>query len=197
MTIKPGWIQTYTGKIIYPADPDPELICLEDVAHALAMLCRYIGHPNQFYSVAQHSCLVSDHVSVENTCWGLFHDAAEAYLGDLSSPVKRMLPDFRVLEERLLIAIAEKFNLPGDLPDEVKDVDELIRATEVEALMKPTPAMQECFSYPERISGLEIVPWSWQSAEAQFLMRAHTLLNDHKQKKADVGSAMQRSKFNG
>jgi len=110
-----AWIQTYTGKKFYPIDPDPELICIEDIAHGLSMKCRFNGHCSRFYSVAQHSVLISQLFdSAQVKLEALLHDAAEAYLCDVPSPLKR-LPEFefyRAAEKRLQSAIMRRFGLP-------------------------------------------------------------------------------------
>lgn len=185
MAIRPGWIQTYTGKFIYPDDPDPDLICIEDIAQGLAKICRWGGQSGQFYSVAQHSALVSDHVSIENALWGLLHDASDAYLNDIVAPVKKILPDFRELERRMMFAIVAKFKLPEEPPAEVIAMDELMQVTEAEALMKDTPEMREwCRRIPDRIPGLEIFPWDWQTAWEQFMSRAGRLIMKYERERS-------------
>ena len=72
------WIQTYTGRQFWPLDPRVDEIHIEDIAHSLSMRCCYGGHLTDFYSVAEHSVLVSLHVPQEFALWGLLHDAAEA-----------------------------------------------------------------------------------------------------------------------
>lgn len=84
-------IQTFTGKKFWPLAPRVEDICIEDIAHALSLKCRFGGHCKVFYSVAQHCVLVSELLepSTESTLlWGLLHDAAEAYLPDFPTPIK-------------------------------------------------------------------------------------------------------------
>src|SRR5271165_7548492 len=86
---KGDWIQTYTGRVMYPLDPRPEEINIIDIAHALSNLCRFTGHVRTFYSVAEHSVRVSQHCDPKDALWGLLHDASEAYLADMSRPMKR------------------------------------------------------------------------------------------------------------
>jgi hypothetical protein len=131
-----GWIVTYSGIKMYPLDPRPEEICFEDIAHALSNLCRWTGHCKEFYSVAQHSVLVSVHCSPENAMWGLLHDASEAYLNDIARPLKISgdYSEYRKVESVLMIAIAEKFNLIYPIPDEVKDIDNRFIQTEARDL---------------------------------------------------------------
>ena len=96
---KGDWIQTFTGKRIYPFDPDPDLICIDDIAHALSNICRFTGHVKHFYSVAQHSVIVAnaipDSLGVPHTnelyLQALLHDAQEYLFSDLSRPLKRSL----------------------------------------------------------------------------------------------------------
>ena len=88
---KIGWIETYTGKKIYPLNmcqSNQTSICIDDIAHALSQTCRFGGHTREFYSVAQHACLVAMMVPNEFKLAALHHDDAEAYLGDVVSPVK-------------------------------------------------------------------------------------------------------------
>ena len=113
----PELISTYTGKVIDILKPKPENIDIKDIAHALSLLCRFTGQCDSFYSVAQHSIVVHHLVPDELKLEALLHDAAEAYLGDLSSPVKNALregygrSDFDTMENDFYIAISEKFNL--------------------------------------------------------------------------------------
>lgn len=103
------FICTYTGKTICLTDPDPEDICLEDIAHGLANLCRFNGQCSRFYSVAHHTMLVSVLVAPTFAPEALLHDAAEAYLGDMTRPLKA-LPDmhqFRQIEEMMRRTIAK------------------------------------------------------------------------------------------
>lgn len=134
-----GWIQTFTGKKFYPADPKIEDICIEDIAHALSMMCRFTGHCREFYSVASHSVYVSRVCSKENQLYGLLHDASEAYITDVARPVKRLkeLEGYRAIEKSLQKAICQKFGLPEIEPEEVKEADVKMLATEARDLMFP------------------------------------------------------------
>jgi len=90
---KPGgdWILTFTGKEFHPLNPSPAEVCIEDIAHALSLQCRYTGQCKRFYSVAEHSVQVAMAMPRENSALvlaALLHDASEAYLPDLARPVK-------------------------------------------------------------------------------------------------------------
>jgi 5'-deoxynucleotidase YfbR-like HD superfamily hydrolase len=104
------WIQTYSGIKMHPLSPTEEEISIEDIAHALSNLCRFTGHCNKFYSVAQHSVLVSVYSPRDYAMWGLLHDASEAYLNDIARPIK--ISDeyntYRKIEENLMKVIAKK-----------------------------------------------------------------------------------------
>lgn len=106
-----AWFVTYSGRRFFPFDPHPADVELVDIAHALSLVCRFGGHCARFYSVAQHSVLVSHLVAPSIALHGLMHDAAEAYVGDVIRPIKRELPGFDHLERRVSMAIEERFQL--------------------------------------------------------------------------------------
>lgn len=137
------WFTTYSGKRFYPLDPLIDEINIEDIAHSLAQQTRWGGHCVKFYSVASHSLLCADmalkeDLSLEEEKWALMHDSAEAYLGDVVSPLKRALyviPNagvctLRAWEERILELIAEKFGLSWPIPDSVHLIDRRAIITE-------------------------------------------------------------------
>lgn len=134
-----SWIQTYTGKAFYPLDPNPDDICIEDIAHALSMICRYGGHSRRFYSVAEHSCLVSTAVPRQFALGALMHDSTEAYLGDMVRPIKRQMPEYRKAERRLEQAIAYKFGLAFPMAEVIKEADNRILVNERAVLMTDPP----------------------------------------------------------
>ena len=117
--LKDRYLSTYTGKKFYPYDPRPEQICIEDIAHGLSMLCRFVGQCRFFFSVAEHSIAVARLLPANLKLFGLLHDASEAYLADLPRPVKAGLPEYKAIEANVERVIAEKFELPFPMPPEV------------------------------------------------------------------------------
>lgn len=134
-----AWIQTYSGVRFYPLDPLAEEVNIVDIAHALSNNCRFAGHTAEHYSVAQHSVAVSKLVPPEDALWGLLHDAAEAYTGDLPRPIKRYIPQWKQIEERLLDAVAARFNLPLPVPASVWYFDNVLLAMEARDLFAGGP----------------------------------------------------------
>lgn len=108
-------ITTMSGKFFDILKPEEHNFEIEEIATALSNLCRYTGHVNTFYSVAEHSVLVSRIVPERYALAGLLHDASEAYLGDVSSPLKKLLPEYKAIENRVQQAIATSFGLGDDL----------------------------------------------------------------------------------
>jgi len=108
----PTEVATVSGVYVDILSPDPASINIEDIAHALAHQARFNGHLPQFYSVAAHSVLVSHLIDPDLALAGLLHDAAEAYLGDIVSPLKRLLPDYLEHERVMMTAICKA--LPVD-----------------------------------------------------------------------------------
>ena len=130
----PDRIRTYTGRYIDPLNPTPEDIHIEDIAHALSHQCRFGGHTTLFYSVAEHSLDVLSRVNADRLA-ALLHDASEAYLLDIPSPVKYRLPGYREAEDRLMAVIAEKFGFHWPLSAEVKNADREALVYEWEAFV--------------------------------------------------------------
>ena len=168
------YFRTFTGRQVHSLCPSPDEIDIDDIAHSLAYQCRFLGHTDGFYSVAQHSILVSQMVPEPDALWGLLHDAAEAYLGDLPAPIKRepeMLV-YRAAEERLLEAVAARFSLPPVIPDSVKRADRIALATEfrdVTTVGDLDWIVGECGFAPSEQLG--IMPWPPAVAEDRFLRR--------------------------
>lgn len=102
-------IQFVNGNLVNVDDVLPELYTISDVAHSLSMLCRYTGHCEHFYSVAQHSVYVSLKVPEHLAMAGLLHDMSESVIGDLSSPIKKDMHDYNALERNILIQMCKKF----------------------------------------------------------------------------------------
>jgi 5'-deoxynucleotidase YfbR-like HD superfamily hydrolase len=162
--------RTYTGKQFDVLNPNPELICIEDIAHALSNMCRYTGHCKFFYSVAHHSVLVSELVSPENALWGLLHDASEAYLVDVPRPLKYS-PNFsayRTYEYWMMQAVCKAFGLDPVEPKEVKKYDDWLLFTEMPQLTGRQP--KESDRHPTLLP-ITIEKWTPEEAEERFMNR--------------------------
>lgn len=131
----PNCIRTYTGIYMNVFEPISEMICIEDIAHALSMQPRFGGHLPEFYSVAQHCCMTSKRVSESLQLEALLHDASEAYLLDVPSPIKKKLTNYYEIEENLMKMIFEKFGLVYPLHEYVKEADEFMLQWEWENIM--------------------------------------------------------------
>jgi uncharacterized protein len=105
-------ILTFTGARLDLRAPAVELITLRDIAHALSHIGRFCGAGDHIATVAQHCVHVSLLSPPAAARWALLHDASEAYLGDVSSPLKTLLPEYRHLEEIWQHAISTKFGVP-------------------------------------------------------------------------------------
>ncbi len=172
-----SFIQTHRGIRVSLLDPQPEDIFIEDIAWSLARQCRFGGHCNTFYSVAQHSLMVSDILfskigSCESARAGLLHDAAEAYIIDLPSPVKALLPEYKEIEHRFQKVIETVFDLEDVshiVRHRVKEADVIALATEARDLMANTEDWQ--ILQGVKPDPLKIQVTSPRVAEAMFIDR--------------------------
>lgn len=168
------WMQVHSGEPFYPLEAKPEDIDIYDIAHALGMVCRFAGHCRRFYSVAEHSVLMSHTVDPEHAMWALLHDATEAYLGDIVRPLKHRLPGYLEAEERLADTIAIKFGLEGPMPDQVKEHDTRIVVDEREQIMTPSRLPWSALEGYAPL-GVIIEGWYPNKAVEMFLNRFHQL----------------------
>jgi len=168
-----GWILTHSGVRFWPLDPRAEEVRIEDIAHALARLCRFAGHVAcAHYSVAQHSVLVSHACHPDDALWGLLHDATEAYLVDVPSPVKRApaLASYRAAERQLERVIAERFGLPLAMPPSVRLADARLLATEKRDLRAHADGLPGAKPLTRRIEA-----WCAERARDEFMRRFEVL----------------------
>lgn len=186
------WIQTYTGLKFFPTDPDANAFDVRDIARALSMQCRYVGHVDRFYSVAEHSVRISreaekrmmlEHGHAEGSetvrrvaQWGLIHDASEAYLGDVSRPLKvqECMRGYREAEARLMEALRRWLDLPQGEPQIIRALDTEILGTEARQLKDPVHEDwgQTCPGgvLPAALPGMEL-GWVQATAEMIYLKR--------------------------
>ncbi|WP_436798387.1 hypothetical protein [Mesorhizobium ventifaucium] len=125
-----------SGRIFDFLDPHGSDFTIDDVAHGMAHICRYAGQCRDFYSVAEHSLLVCD-VAVDCPYEALLHDAAEAFIGDVTRPLKQLLPEYKAIETNVEDAIAKRFGLNRSCRDAVKTADLSVLAAEQAQVMAP------------------------------------------------------------
>lgn len=128
-------IRTVSGLVVDVLNPEVEQIQIEDIAHSLSHLCRFGGHVPKFYSVAQHSYLCARMATVEHQLAALLHDASEAYLVDVPSPIKPVLKNYQVLEDHLMVVIARRFGFKYPLDESVHEIDKIMLNQEWEELI--------------------------------------------------------------
>ena len=142
-----SYITTYTHKHFDPTDPDPELILIEDIAHALSMLCRGNGHVRSFWSVGEHCiCCAKEAIgrglSAKVTLACLLHDASECYMSDVPRPLKQNMKDYRQQESRLLDVIYSKFLgevLTEEEEKQIKEIDDDLLWYDLKTLLGENP----------------------------------------------------------
>lgn len=141
-------IRTNTGLYVNVFEPTSEMICIEDIAHALASMPRFGGHLNKRYSVAQHSvncCKAA--FSLEDKKAALMHDASEAYMLDIPTPIKAKLPDYKKYEANLMSFIAKHFDFEFPLSEAVHAIDREMLLVEWENLVVNENDEFECWDH--------------------------------------------------
>jgi len=168
-------IQTFTGKYVNPLNLKMEDIDIRDIAHCLSQLCRFTAHTNTFYSVAEHSLYVSYLLPDEWKLAGLLHDASEAYLCDLASPVKRAITGYKIHEEQAQDKIYRKFGINYVNHRRIKVVDNVVLYHEAMKLFN------EDFGYFDKYKNdipVNIQVCSPKVVEYKFLKQFERLKND-------------------
>lgn len=133
--LTPDCIRTFTGVYVNVFEPTIDMIDIEDIAHALSNQPRFGGHLPEFYSVSQHSVACSWAADSEDKLVALLHDASEAYLIDIPSPIKAGLCNYKEIEHNLMLLIAEKFDFEYPLNPEIKKIDRHMLQAEWDNLM--------------------------------------------------------------
>ncbi len=166
-------IMTCSHKMFDPLNPDVSLIDIADIAHSLSMLCRANGHFRSFYSVGMHCINCAREAiargyspKVQLAC--LLHDGSEAYLSDVTRPVKQELPKYREIEEPLQAVIWKKF-LGADLTAEE---ERLVFLIDDDILENEFPALMGAKLYetvPKLLSQPQFVFEDFRKTEQEFL----------------------------
>ena len=166
------WVTTFSGRQFFITHATSSDIYIEDIAHGLSNICRYVGQCKTFYSVAEHSVRMAEILikrgMSSRALLALLHDSPEAYVNDLNTTVKKLLPVYVKVEADLLNTILDTYHVRRDdtLMDReiVKDLDTMIRTPEVLSLFSAHEGWNlKPFSYSY------IRPWSSKKAEKKFL----------------------------
>lgn len=166
-------ITTYSGKHFDITHSNPEAICIEDIAHALSLICRGNGHVTTFYSVGQHCLQCAKEARARNlpshlVLAALLHDATECYMSDVPRPMKQLMPIYRQTEARLLDVIYEKFlgqPLTAEETRLLKDIDNAFLWYDLTYLLqdKPDSAQPQVHCLPD------YEPRPFADVEAEYL----------------------------
>lgn len=139
-------IRTYSGIYMNVFEPTIDMICIEDISHSLSMQCRFGGHLPKFYSVAQHSVNCCNYVPEDFKLEALLHDAAEAYLIDLPSPIKHRIPEYKKMEDNIMKLIAQRFGLEYPFPFIIHEADKAVLQYEWDNIMINNSEVIHCWN---------------------------------------------------
>jgi hypothetical protein len=154
---------------------------ISDIARSLSHLCRFTGHVDRFYSVAEHSVRCSALVPQADALEALLHDAHEAYIGDISTPMKRWLPEIARGEALVESAVRIAFQLPPAMSDSVRRADRHLLILEAQHLLGATLGEVESTFLPYQVDGMG---WSSRFAYDTFVARFHALIEQRQERAA-------------
>lgn len=174
---------TLKGNLIDLFEFKPEDIDIEEVAHSLSNLCRYNGMTKKFYSVAEHCVLMTRHAREQ---WldneqvqkaALLHDASEAYVGDVTYHLKKVVLDFSYYEDQILNAIFKKYNVDfsGQIEEDVHWLDRCICVDEMKQLMNGIDPTLVLPADEFRGLGIECQAWEPSQARQEYLKECKKL----------------------
>ena len=171
---EPICIHTFSGIAFDLLDPQPEMIRIEDIVHSLALINRFNGAAMFPYSVAQHSLYVAGLLPPELKLHGLLHDAAEAYVGDMVSPLKKIMSEYKKVEAGISRVVADVFGLAYPEPEEVKKADLAVLSAEREQVLLPSYGpWYKNFPLP---AAIRIEPMSWIQVKEVFASEIQSLM---------------------
>ena len=169
-------IHTFSGIAFDLLDPKPEMILVEDIVHSLALINRFNGAAKFPYSVAQHSLYVAGLLPPDLKLHGLLHDAPEAYVGDMVSPLKKIMTEYKEVEAGIARVVAEIFGLSWPAPPEVKKADLAVMSAEREQVLLPSYGpWYKNFPLP---AAIRIEPMSWMQVRDLYSSDLKSLLGN-------------------
>lgn len=179
MTPAQTCIATISGRIVDLAAPTADMVDIEDIAHALSNLCRYNGHVEYPYSVAQHCCVVHDLLAADGAdadvrLWGLLHDAHEAYTGDIVRPLKSLLRGLVAVEGLLDTAIRDAAGIHWVYPHGMHAIAAVKRADDIAYAWerRDVAYVPGCWDVPHvTLPAERLLPWQPMRARDEFLAR--------------------------
>ena len=168
-------ILTIGGEYFNFEDPSRSKFSIKDIAHALSHICRFNGHCKYLYSVAQHSVLVSYLVDDKYALQGLLHDAHEAFVGDMTTMLKRLIPEYKIYEDIAAAEVRSRFGIPFELHESIHEADMIALMSERRNLL-PERKDDDLY-WPQGYDTIaaKIFPESPGMAYAQFMKRYEEL----------------------
>lgn len=177
LTLSQG-IETLSGAIYDYTNPENSRIPIEDIAVALGNMCRYTGQINQFYPVAQHLVNTSHIVEAPFALTAHCHDVSEGVLGDVNSPLKSLLPDYRDIETRVEASMAKQYGFQFPFPPAVKLADLQMLGLEMKYIKKTKQVHKvlEGIEFEHLLPLVDLSPWTPRYATQRWLDRYNDLL---------------------
>lgn len=179
-------MNSYSGKIFDPMQISAQDICLEDIAHSLAMMCRGSGQLLYFYSVAQHSLncayeAMARGYDLPSILACLLHDASEGYIADIIRPVKQHLQEYYVIEDMIMSAIFQKYDLLNVKHQLWQDIDNDMLENEMTVML----SHHQSSHVPPLKSKPDFSERNYREVEHEFLFLARQLLKERDNDRTD------------